>query len=364
MGDAWVRQEYEMRFRRLEGAGVSAISSAPGGGRGSRRPAAGAWAASTSAGAIRSRPCGACSTATTCSGSAANATCARRRCTSTPRPCACAARDVVRRPGRPHRDRGAAGRAADGAPGDNDIRAGIAAVTARLRTGRLKVLGAACPNLLAEARLYRYPTAAERVLRRREPGGRAQPRPGRPALPGVPGLDAQLHRPTAHATGGRGRPRSGRLVPGRGREDRPAVPRNRRDDERPVDEANMMRTLLAKNAFAAGPLAAAEGDAGRSRPAGSGRAPPSWTPTDGSARPDAQRALGGAEEHGLERPPASMPPSSPAFRPGACTSCAPAIHQPRPQRGALPARGRRALAVCRAAAPRPRAIRAWPRSRR
>jgi hypothetical protein len=46
--------------------------------------------------------------------------------------------------------------------GDNDIRLGIAAVSARLRTGRLKVLGRACPNLPAEARLYRYPTANER----------------------------------------------------------------------------------------------------------------------------------------------------------------------------------------------------------
>ncbi len=48
--------------------------------------------------------------------------------------------------------------------GDNDIRAGIAAVTARLRTDRLKVHGPACSNLLAEARLYRYPTATERAL--------------------------------------------------------------------------------------------------------------------------------------------------------------------------------------------------------
>ncbi|MHB1424903.1 MAG: terminase large subunit domain-containing protein [Gemmataceae bacterium] len=48
--------------------------------------------------------------------------------------------------------------------GVNDIRAGIAAVTARLRTGRLKVRRDACPKLLSEARLYRYPTAAERVL--------------------------------------------------------------------------------------------------------------------------------------------------------------------------------------------------------
>jgi len=48
--------------------------------------------------------------------------------------------------------------------GDNDIRAGIAAVTARLRTGRLKVRRDACPKLLMEARLYRYPSASERAL--------------------------------------------------------------------------------------------------------------------------------------------------------------------------------------------------------
>jgi hypothetical protein len=48
--------------------------------------------------------------------------------------------------------------------GDNDIRPGIAAVTARIRTGRLKVRRAACPNLVAEAQLYRYPTASERAL--------------------------------------------------------------------------------------------------------------------------------------------------------------------------------------------------------
>jgi hypothetical protein len=47
-------------------------------------------------------------------------------------------------------------------PGANDIRLGIAAVTARLRTGRLKVLRSRCPHLIGEARLYRYPTAQER----------------------------------------------------------------------------------------------------------------------------------------------------------------------------------------------------------
>lgn len=45
--------------------------------------------------------------------------------------------------------------------GENDIRPGIAAVTARIRTGRLKVLRRACPNLLNEVRLYRYAAATE-----------------------------------------------------------------------------------------------------------------------------------------------------------------------------------------------------------
>jgi terminase large subunit-like protein len=46
----------------------------------------------------------------------------------------------------------------------NPIRPGIAAVTARLRTGRLKVLAGRCPNLCDEAHRYRYPTPSERVL--------------------------------------------------------------------------------------------------------------------------------------------------------------------------------------------------------
>lgn len=48
--------------------------------------------------------------------------------------------------------------------GDNDIRLGIAAVTARIRTGRLKVRHTTCPNLIAEAKLYRYPDATERAV--------------------------------------------------------------------------------------------------------------------------------------------------------------------------------------------------------
>jgi hypothetical protein len=40
--------------------------------------------------------------------------------------------------------------------GINAIRPGIVAVTARIETGRLKIIAGACPNLLREASLYRY----------------------------------------------------------------------------------------------------------------------------------------------------------------------------------------------------------------
>jgi hypothetical protein len=46
--------------------------------------------------------------------------------------------------------------------GDNCLRAGLAAVTARIQTGRLKILAGRCPHLLAEARLYRYPSHTDR----------------------------------------------------------------------------------------------------------------------------------------------------------------------------------------------------------
>ena len=47
--------------------------------------------------------------------------------------------------------------------GSNDIQLGIMAITARLRTGRLKVYRAGCPNLIKEAQLYRYPDQSERA---------------------------------------------------------------------------------------------------------------------------------------------------------------------------------------------------------
>jgi hypothetical protein len=47
------------------------------------------------------------------------------------------------------------------AAGINAVRLGIAAVTARLANGGLRVVEGACPNLLAEACLYRYPEAGE-----------------------------------------------------------------------------------------------------------------------------------------------------------------------------------------------------------
>ncbi len=45
--------------------------------------------------------------------------------------------------------------------GDNDLRTGISAVHARLADARLRILRDACPNLLAEAALYRYDSDAE-----------------------------------------------------------------------------------------------------------------------------------------------------------------------------------------------------------
>jgi hypothetical protein len=53
--------------------------------------------------------------------------------------------------------------------GNNDIRAGIQAVTARLQTGRLKINGHRCPNLIEEARLYRYPREGEKTLTTENP---------------------------------------------------------------------------------------------------------------------------------------------------------------------------------------------------
>ncbi|HEV3117963.1 MAG TPA: hypothetical protein VGY58_12990 [Gemmataceae bacterium] len=40
--------------------------------------------------------------------------------------------------------------------GDNAQRPGIAAVRARVENGTLRIAAGACPNLLAEAQLYRY----------------------------------------------------------------------------------------------------------------------------------------------------------------------------------------------------------------
>jgi hypothetical protein len=45
--------------------------------------------------------------------------------------------------------------------GINALQLGIAAVTARLADGRLRIVEGACPNLLAEACLYRYPEQGE-----------------------------------------------------------------------------------------------------------------------------------------------------------------------------------------------------------
>ena len=43
--------------------------------------------------------------------------------------------------------------------GDNSLRPGIAAVSARLENGTLRIPKGCCPNLLSEAELYRYDDA-------------------------------------------------------------------------------------------------------------------------------------------------------------------------------------------------------------
>jgi hypothetical protein len=48
-------------------------------------------------------------------------------------------------------------------PANNALRAGIAAVSGRLQSGRLRVRRGACPELLREAGLYRYPDADEQT---------------------------------------------------------------------------------------------------------------------------------------------------------------------------------------------------------
>src|SRR5262249_52817641 len=50
--------------------------------------------------------------------------------------------------------------------GDNALRPGIAPVTARLETDRLRIVPGCCPNLLREASLYRY--SEDRTDRRSE----------------------------------------------------------------------------------------------------------------------------------------------------------------------------------------------------
>jgi hypothetical protein len=48
--------------------------------------------------------------------------------------------------------------------GINNLRSGIMAVTARLESGRLRVVEGTCPNLLYEAALYRYGNESEAPL--------------------------------------------------------------------------------------------------------------------------------------------------------------------------------------------------------
>ena len=126
------------------------------------------WAASISASAILSPPCGVSWIGKIFSGFSASITSARSLsismlpscrdpCTGTPIP-----------PG-PTKSLSCAAAASWFAREIMPCAAGIAAVTARLQTGRLKVLADRCPHLLDEARLYRYPSPSEREADQENP---------------------------------------------------------------------------------------------------------------------------------------------------------------------------------------------------
>ena len=68
---------------------------------------------------------------------------------------------MVRRPFQPRRYYRAHWRGFTVGRGKNDLRQGIAAVSARIEDGILKILPGRCPNLLHEAELYRYSTEPE-----------------------------------------------------------------------------------------------------------------------------------------------------------------------------------------------------------
>src|SRR5262249_9354309 len=65
-------------------------------------------------------------------------------------------------------------------PADNDIRPGIAAVSARVQTGRWRGARTGCPQLLREALLYRYPTGAPRPPPGANPRCETKPPPAPP----------------------------------------------------------------------------------------------------------------------------------------------------------------------------------------
>ena len=68
---------------------------------------------------------------------------------------------MVRRPFQPRRYYRAHWRGFTVGRGKNDLRQGIAAVSARLEDGTLKILPGRCPNLLHEAELCRYSSEPE-----------------------------------------------------------------------------------------------------------------------------------------------------------------------------------------------------------
>lgn len=154
LGDSWVRQEYECSFEALEGlvypdfAARCAVDEAPDGAPtlggidfGYRNPFAALWGRLDRAGVlwITGERCAREQTVLE------HARFLPPRVTWYADPAGAQESAALRQLGLTVRR------------GRNDLRAGIAAVRSRIETGKLKVLRAACPALLAEAQLYRYP---------------------------------------------------------------------------------------------------------------------------------------------------------------------------------------------------------------
>jgi len=88
-------------------------------------------------------------------------------------------------------------------PGNNNLRTGIALVSSRIRTGKLRILRSGCPNLIRESALYRYEVEGSEKPVDRDNHALAALRylvaslepPAKPATPTAPANTTPLHFP-------------------------------------------------------------------------------------------------------------------------------------------------------------------------